>query len=175
MLTVQLLNRNPKHRLGATRDAKELREHAFFSDIDWLELSRKNVAPPFKPSLTSETDTSNFDPEFTNAPTGSLNARAAAVAASNMPASTPLSPGMQANFRGFTFVDESSIDDHFGDSERMEEDHLEHEWEQPRNGTHHDNDRGGFDSKAGSRMSGIIRTGNGEDESGIFNNGGMEI
>ncbi|KAI5291029.1 hypothetical protein KEM54_006622 [Ascosphaera aggregata] len=104
-----LLNRNPKHRMGATNDALELMAHPFFNDIDWEALEQKNVPPPFKPKLTSEMDTSYFDPEFTTAmdQAKSLNARAAMGA---MPASTPLSPGMQANFKGFTFVDESSME-----------------------------------------------------------------
>jgi len=106
-----LLNRNPKHRLGAHGDADELMAHPFFSDINWVALGKKNCTPPFKPRLKSETDTSNFDPEFTNALNGasSLNARAAALAAGGQVASTPLSPTMQANFQGFTFVDESAI------------------------------------------------------------------
>src|SRR5256884_8309184 len=112
-----LLNRNPKHRLGAIDDAKELMSHPFFHDIDWEALSRKNVIPPFKPKLKSVMDTSYFDPEFTNALTtsSSLNARAAALAG-GMPASTPLSPTMQNAFRGFTFVDESTMESQFGTS-----------------------------------------------------------
>ena len=118
-----LLNRNPKHRLGATDDAEELKRHPFFADIDWEALTKKLITPPFKPKLKSETDTSNFDPEFTNALNGasSLNARAAALAA-GIPTSTPLSPTMQANFRGFTFVDESLMDDHFKDQDTESED-----------------------------------------------------
>ncbi|KAF8531198.1 kinase-like domain-containing protein [Trichophaea hybrida] len=170
-----LLNRNPKHRLGATYDAKELREHPFFGDIDWNELQRKNVVPPFKPKLSSETDTSNFDPEFTNAPmTGSLNARAAALASVNMPASTPLSPGMQANFRGFTFVDESSIDDHFSGREELEPmDEDEEHWDD-RRGRHQPHDSfDGSTSSGNHRMSGVVRMG--DDENGVFGSGGMEI
>ena len=87
-----LLNRNPKHRLGAVDDARELRRHPFFADVDWDLLMIKKIPPPFKPHLTSETDTSNFDPEFTQASTSSLNR-------SFMNASTPLSPGIQANFQ----------------------------------------------------------------------------
>ncbi|KAI5813861.1 ribosomal protein S6 kinase [Pyronema omphalodes] len=171
-----LLNRNPKHRLGATYDAKELREHPFFADIDWAELQKKNVVPPFKPKLSSETDTSNFDPEFTNAPmTGSLNARAAAIA-SQMPNSTPLSPGMQANFRGFTFVDESSIDEHFGGRDTDEE---MGDMDDDRNNYHVGSYGGRGGHYVGSygrdrehRMSGVTRTGGGDD---VFGNGGMEI
>ncbi|KAL3463812.1 kinase-like domain-containing protein [Aspergillus heterothallicus] len=121
-----LLNRNPKHRLGAKGDAKELMAHPFFHDINWEALSRKEVIPPFKPKLKSDTDTSNFDPEFTNAldNSSSLNDRAAALANGFMAASTPLSPGMQANFKGFTFVNESSIDHHFKNdaADHMDED-----------------------------------------------------
>lgn len=162
--TKQLLNRNPRHRLGATYDAKELKEHAFFADIDWNALLKKDVIPPFKPKLSSETDTSNFDPEFTNAPmTGSLNARALGTA--NLAASTPLSPTLQANFRGFTFVDESTMEEHFGNQEvqyldAMHED-VEYEWQ---NNRRKSEDDGKYDRD--SRMSGVTRTGGGDE--GIF-------
>ncbi|KAI0304202.1 kinase-like protein [Russula brevipes] len=62
-----LLNRNPKHRLGAQRDAAELKEHPFFKSIDWDALAQKQVTPPFKPVVESDESTSNFDPEFTSA------------------------------------------------------------------------------------------------------------
>jgi serine/threonine protein kinase SCH9 len=59
--------------------------------------------------LTSEIDTSNFDPEFTNA----LNEVTSPHGATAMIAiSLPLSPGMQANFKGFSFVSESLMDKH---------------------------------------------------------------
>jgi len=60
-----LLNRNPKHRLGAQRDAAELKEHTFFGPIDWKALSLKQVTPPFKPVVESDESVANFDPEFT--------------------------------------------------------------------------------------------------------------
>ncbi|KAJ5536998.1 Serine/threonine-protein kinase SCH9 [Penicillium frequentans] len=118
-----LLNRNPKHRLGANGDAAELKAHPFFHDVDWEALGKKQVIPPFKPKLKSDLDTSNFDPEFTNAleNNNSLNDRAAALANGLMPAGTPLSPGMQANFKGFTFVNESSIDHHVKDGPEDED------------------------------------------------------
>ena len=62
---VQLLNRNPKHRLGAQRDATELKDHTFFAPIDWKALSLKQVTPPFKPVVESDESVANFDPEFT--------------------------------------------------------------------------------------------------------------
>lgn len=106
-----LLNRNPKHRLGAINDARELKAHPFFQDIDWNLLRAKNIPPPFKPHISSETDTSNFDPEFTNESTSVLKKHMEM-------ASTPLSPGVQANFKGFTYVDDSAMDDHFYKSHR---------------------------------------------------------
>ncbi|KAK2809589.1 hypothetical protein FQN50_003643 [Emmonsiellopsis sp. PD_5] len=155
-----LLNRNPKHRLGATDDAKELMAHPFFNDVDWVALGRKSVVPPFKPKLKSVMDTSYFDPEFTTAldQATSLNARAAALAAGAMPASTPLSPGMQANFRGFTFVNESSMDQHMRDV-HMEDDYKPDDtWvKQPRSAE---------SRRADHRMSGVVKTI--ESDSGIF-------
>lgn len=101
-----LLNRNPKHRLGAIDDGRELRAHAFFADIDWDALRQKKIPPPFKPHLTSELDISNFDPEFTQASTSHLNRH-------HQLATTPLSPGMQAKFAGFTFVDEMALEEQY--------------------------------------------------------------
>lgn len=66
-LVRQLLNRNPKHRLGATRDAAELKEHPFFKNIDWELLAQRAVPPPFKPYVDSDESVANFDPEFTEA------------------------------------------------------------------------------------------------------------
>ena len=122
-----LLNRNPRHRLGANGDAGELMAHAFFADVDWDALGKKNLIPPFKPKLTSAADTSNFDPEFTNAlnTSSSLNARAAALAAGAAAESTPLSPTMQNAFQGFTFVDESTMQEHFGGREAQYDDRAD--------------------------------------------------
>lgn len=50
---------------GGPNDAKEIMEHVFFSSINWSELVQKKIPPPFKPQVTSETDTRYFDSEFT--------------------------------------------------------------------------------------------------------------
>jgi len=145
-----LLNRNPKHRLGANRDAEELIEHPFFADIDWQALGKKNLVPPFKPKLTSMVDTSHFDPEFTNAlnTSSSLNARAQALAQGAVPGSTPLSPTMQNAFKGFTFVDDSALEQQFAGREG--------EFDDDNNGLTRTRTN---QSMAGNRMSGIQRTG----------------
>ena len=161
-----LLNRNPRHRLGANNDAQELIEHPFFHDVDWHALGQKNVTPPFKPKLSSNLDVSNFDPEFTNAMTtsSSLNARAAALAGGGIPTSTPLSPTMQNAFKGFTFVDESTMESQFkstaSDHEHEDDDAMEDDsWLQPTR-THD------------QRMSGVERTA-GEDT--VFNGGDFDM
>ncbi|TDZ73105.1 Serine/threonine-protein kinase SCH9 [Colletotrichum trifolii] len=150
-----LLNRNPKHRLGATDDAEELKRHPFFGDIDWELLTKKLITPPFKPKLTSATDVSYFDPEFTNAldNNGSLNERAAALS-KGFATSTPLSPSVQANFQGFTFVDESALDDHMRDKSRFDDEEM-------RDSHHHqDDDWDDLEdmNQRSNRMSGIVRT-----------------
>lgn len=61
----QLLNRNPKHRLGSQRDALDLKEHSFFKDVDFVALAAKQLTPPFKPLVESDESVANFDPEFT--------------------------------------------------------------------------------------------------------------
>ncbi|KAL8716348.1 MAG: hypothetical protein Q9220_000253 [cf. Caloplaca sp. 1 TL-2023] len=167
-----LLNRNPKHRLGAINDAEDLMAHPFFSDLDWDALAKKTIVPPFKPQLKSMLDTSNFDPEFTTAleTSTSLNARAVALTSGAVPASTPLSPGMQANFKGFTFVDESTMDEQFQarETENMDEGDDDHDDDDDRS-LRETNSRG----QGGDRMSGIIRTVDSED--GVFNDSQFDV
>ena len=121
--------------------------HPFFNDIDWVALGKKSIAPPFKPKLKGELDTSNFDPEFTNALTSgdqnSLNARAAALASGIGDESTPLSPTMQNQFKGFTFVDESTLEQQYADRDVEGADN---------------NLSRTFSNRAGDRMSGLEPT-----------------
>ncbi|EMP28056.1 RAC-alpha serine/threonine-protein kinase [Chelonia mydas] len=61
-----LLKKDPKQRLGGgSDDAKEIMQHKFFSGIVWQDVYEKKLIPPFKPQVTSETDTRYFDEEFT--------------------------------------------------------------------------------------------------------------
>ncbi|CAF89793.1 unnamed protein product, partial [Tetraodon nigroviridis] len=61
-----LLIKDPNKRLGGgPDDAKEIMRHSFFSGIDWQDVYNKKLVPPFKPQVTSETDTRYFDEEFT--------------------------------------------------------------------------------------------------------------
>uniref|UniRef100_A0A803VBW2 non-specific serine/threonine protein kinase n=1 Tax=Ficedula albicollis TaxID=59894 RepID=A0A803VBW2_FICAL len=61
-----LLKKDPKQRLGGgPDDAKEIMQHKFFAGIVWQDVYEKKLVPPFKPQVTSETDTRYFDEEFT--------------------------------------------------------------------------------------------------------------
>ena len=135
--------------------------HPFFNDVDWNRLSKKMVSPPFKPKLKGELDTSNFDPEFTNALSdgnpSSLNARAAALASGVDTNSTPLSPTMQNQFKGFTFVDESTLEQQFADREIDNPDSPSRT----------------FSNKAGDRMSGLEPTGSTNSDAD-FNHGMLD-
>uniref|UniRef100_A0A8C1TI92 non-specific serine/threonine protein kinase n=1 Tax=Cyprinus carpio TaxID=7962 RepID=A0A8C1TI92_CYPCA len=61
-----LLIKDPNKRLGGgPDDAKEIMRHSFFVGIDWQDVYDKKLIPPFKPQVSSETDTRYFDEEFT--------------------------------------------------------------------------------------------------------------
>jgi len=88
----KLLTREPEMRLGSgPTDAQEIMSHAFFRNINWDDIYHKRVAPPFTPQITSPTDTSNFDTEFTS------------VTPVLTPVQSVLSQAMQEEFRGFSY------------------------------------------------------------------------
>lgn len=67
-LITLLLDRNPDTRLGSSeRDAEEIMEHPFFQGIDWKALEEKRIPPPWRPSLSGETDTTYFSHKYTYA------------------------------------------------------------------------------------------------------------
>ena len=60
------LEKNPQKRLGGgPDDVREIMAHPFFASINWNDLVNKKIVPPFKPQVTSDTDTRYFDSEFT--------------------------------------------------------------------------------------------------------------
>ena len=66
-LLQKLLTREPELRLGSGEtDAEEVMEHEYFVGIEWDDLYHKRVSAPFVPAISSDTDTSNFDPGYTS-------------------------------------------------------------------------------------------------------------
>jgi len=61
-----LLVKSPSKRLGMSScPAGDIKDHAFFSTINWDKIEKKTLAPVFKPSVSGPCDTSNFDSSFT--------------------------------------------------------------------------------------------------------------
>ncbi len=88
-----IIERDPVQRYNE----QQIKSHAFFNDIDFEKLYKKQIIPPFKPRVAAAGDTSNFDEIFT----------------SEMPKDsyeeTRLSASIQEQFVGFTFVPGSEL------------------------------------------------------------------
>ncbi|KAI0297715.1 kinase-like domain-containing protein [Russula brevipes] len=86
-----LLTRDPAQRLGVN-GAEEIKRHPFFEKIDWRRLAQKKIQPPFKPSVRSPVDVSNFDTVFT-----------AEQPLDSVVEGSQLSQTVQAQFEGFSY------------------------------------------------------------------------
>jgi serine/threonine protein kinase len=65
-LLKRLLDPKPSTRLGnGPSGSKEIKEHPFFSDIDWVKLYNKELESPFIPVVANEEDISQIDQLFT--------------------------------------------------------------------------------------------------------------
>ncbi|KAI6164924.1 kinase-like protein [Pisolithus thermaeus] len=151
-----LSRENPKHRLGAERDAAELKEHPFFASIDWKALSMKQVTPPS--NLPSNIRHFGFDidencspdeedpsddwtyavsgPQTPHTPNGPLGCDR--LEQPNGTNGTPLTSSVQENFRGFTYSGGESFvvpagfsreDDESEDDDEVNEPTTEDEYE----------------------------------------------
>jgi len=88
----KLLNKQADQRLGfGPKDALSIKEHRFFSGVDFEAVLQRKTQPPFLPTLKSEDDYSNFDPEFTSKP------------AIDSPAGPLPSPSVEDHFLGFSY------------------------------------------------------------------------
>ena len=91
-LIEKLLTLDPKQRIGnGSNDAKEIKAHPYFKDIDWDKYYRKEVKPPFIPKLKNDTDLRYFDKAFTDE---SINVK------QQVPRSR-----VQSDYFGFTYND----------------------------------------------------------------------
>ena len=62
---------DPEKRLGGgPDDGKELRAHPWFAGVDWDQIYNKQIKPPFKPRLGSDTDVRYIDSAFTDQKVG---------------------------------------------------------------------------------------------------------
>ena len=68
-LISQLLVVNPKKRIGyGDLDAKKIKEHPYFNEVDWNKYLNKNIEPPFIPKIEGELDLKYFDKNFIDEP-----------------------------------------------------------------------------------------------------------
>ena len=53
----QFLHKHPGHRLGChpKTGAEDIKAHLFFKSIEWDKLERRELKPPFKPKIVSDT------------------------------------------------------------------------------------------------------------------------
>ncbi|OCT80280.1 hypothetical protein XELAEV_18027098mg [Xenopus laevis] len=63
-----LLQKDRTKRIGAKNDFMEIKNHIFFSPINWDDLINKKITPPFNPNVSGPSDLQHFDPEFTEEP-----------------------------------------------------------------------------------------------------------
>jgi serine/threonine protein kinase len=63
-LLLGLIRKDYRTRLGAG-GAHEIKNHMWFSSINWEDVLAKKLRPPFKPYFSNELDVGNFSEEFT--------------------------------------------------------------------------------------------------------------
>lgn len=62
------MNKNPDLRLGTRGGFNEIIGHPFFTAIMVDKVKSQKTPAPFKPEISGEQDTSNFDEIYTNQP-----------------------------------------------------------------------------------------------------------
>ncbi|KAH3683774.1 hypothetical protein WICPIJ_005249 [Wickerhamomyces pijperi] len=94
-LLESLLDKDPVTRLGAgPKDALEVMAHPYFENVNFDDILKKKVPPPYVPKTENDEDVSYFEKDFT----------------SEVPRLTPvnsvLDTAAQAQFRGFSYVND---------------------------------------------------------------------
>jgi len=88
-LIEELLVRQPEKRLS---DPAKIKGHPFFKGINWDDLVRKEITPPFIPPVKDAEDYSQIDRTFTSEEAALSHEEGSAI-----------SDADQANFSGFTY------------------------------------------------------------------------
>ena len=102
-LLSKLLNKDPNKRLGSGPDgSQEIKDHPWFSNINWDEIYNKTQKPPYTPQLDAEDDVKHFWTGFTKIdPYGSYE--------DGNPASLPDDPESVGKWKGFSFEPEDQL------------------------------------------------------------------
>ncbi|XP_062502832.1 ribosomal protein S6 kinase beta-1-like isoform X2 [Corticium candelabrum] len=96
----KLLRRDPRTRLGGgDLDVEEVKADPFFRHLNWADVLAKRVEPPFKPAVTGDDDTSQFDAKFTQQPPV------------DSPDDLTSSESAGFHFKGFTYVAPCVLED----------------------------------------------------------------
>uniref|UniRef100_A0A8C4H944 Serum/glucocorticoid regulated kinase 2 n=1 Tax=Dicentrarchus labrax TaxID=13489 RepID=A0A8C4H944_DICLA len=96
-LLVGLLQKDQHRRLGAIADFLEIKNHIFFSPINWDDLYHKRITPPYNPNVRGPADTQHIDPEFTREMVPNSVSQTPELSASTSSSSSNA-------FNGFSFV-----------------------------------------------------------------------
>ena len=110
----KILDRDPTSRLGhGVDDVEEIKGHPFFASLDWDALMRRKLTPPFRPNVSADDDTGNFDREFTSEPVVDTCVPDSALGGGG---------GGGAKFEGFTYVGGGPMSGGAADGEGDDED-----------------------------------------------------
>ncbi|XP_036085287.1 serine/threonine-protein kinase Sgk2 isoform X6 [Rousettus aegyptiacus] len=93
-----LLHKDQRQRLGSKEDFLEIKNHVFFSPINWDDLYHKRLTPPFNPNVAGPADLKHFDPEFTQ--------ESVSKSIGCTPDTVASSSGGSSTFLGFSYVPE---------------------------------------------------------------------
>nr|XP_002730879.1 PREDICTED: ribosomal protein S6 kinase beta-1-like [Saccoglossus kowalevskii] len=96
----RLLKRHTNSRIGGgADDARTIKRHSFFRNVNWDDTLARKMEPPIKPAISGEEDVSQFDTKFTKqTPVDS-------------PDDSMLSESQNQLFLGFTYVAPSVLKD----------------------------------------------------------------
>jgi len=87
-------------RIG--KNFEDIKNHAFFKDIDWVKLEKKEITPPYKPKIRFAGDVGNFDTMFTDMSIHSTKRNKEVLVNSSTIKNT------KNTYVGFTYIDDKS-------------------------------------------------------------------